>query len=342
MYIIENAPLSGYSTMRVGGNARYLAEITNPHEIAQVVTHAEEKQIPVLMIGSGSNIIWRDEGFEGVVLINKIPGFEIKSFDDSTSYVTVGSGEDWDSVVERTVHAGLSGIEQLSLIPGTTGATPVQNVGAYGREISEVLMTLQAYDLHEKKFVTMTASDCEFGYRTSRFKTSDRDRFLITSLSMILSKRPPIPPFYHAIDHYMKEQGVTEHTAANIRQAVIAIRKAKLPDPNVVSNTGSFFKNPFIERNKLAQLRADYPDIAYWDIDEQNVKLSAAWLIEQAGFKNIHDKETGMATWPKQPLVFINEKAGSAANVLAFRDKVASAVQDKFSVTLEQEPELLP
>jgi|AntRauTorckE6833_2_1112554.scaffolds.fasta_scaffold00046_20 UDP-N-acetylmuramate dehydrogenase len=342
MYVLENVPLPAYSTMRVGGNARYLSDITNAFEISDAVAFAEKKQVPILMIGSGSNVIWRDEGFEGLVLINKIPGFEISSFDESASYVTVGSGEDWDSVVERTVAAGLSGIEQLSLIPGTTGATPVQNVGAYGQEISNVLMTLQAYDLHEKTLVTMTASDCEFGYRTSRFKTTDRDRFLITSISLILSKRPPIPPFYHAVERYLKEHDMAEHSATNIRKAVIDIRTSKLPDPARINNAGSFFKNPYIARSKLTQLRADYPDIAYWDVDEYNVKLSAAWLIEQAGFKGAQDEETGMATWPTQPLVLVNQHAKTAAQVLAFRDKITDAVQERFSIELEQEPELLP
>ena len=342
MYVLENVPLAGYSTMRVGGNARYLAEISTDLEVPKAVEWAEQHQVPVLMIGDGSNIVWRDEGFEGLILVNKIKRFDVSSFDDDTAYVTVGAGENWDEVVKRTVEQGLSGIEALSLIPGTTGATPVQNVGAYGQEISNVLMTLQAYDLHERKLVTLQASECEFGYRTSRFKSTDRDRFLITTLSMVLSKRPPVPPFYHSVERYLKEHGITDITPKNIRKAVVAIREAKLPDPRFISNTGSFFKNPIIPRSRLPQLTADYPEIAYWDIDEYNVKLSAAWLIEVAGFKGMHDKETGMATWPSQPLVFINESAHSAAQVLAFRDKVVTTIEEKFQIKLEQEPELLP
>lgn len=342
MYILENVPLAGYSTMRVGGTARYLTEIQSALQIQEAVDWAEDRQVPILMVGDGSNIIWRDEGFEGLLLVNKVSGFDIKSFDEDTAYVTVGGGENWDNVVQRCVESGLSGIEQLSLIPGTTGATPVQNVGAYGQEISNVLMTLQAYDLHERKLVTLKGSDCEFGYRTSRFKTTDRDRFLITSISMILSKRPPVPPFYHSVEYYLKEHSITEFTAENIRKAVVAIRQTKLPDPMRINNSGSFFKNPIVPRSMMPQLTADYPDIAYWDIDDYNVKLSAAWLIEKAGFKDIHDQETGMATWPNQPLVFVNENAKSTEQVLAFRDKVATAVKERFHVDLEQEPELLP
>lgn len=342
MYILENVPLAGYSTMRVGGPARYLADVRESNEIPQYVSWSIEKKVPLLMIGGGSNIIWSDEGFDGLVLVNKIKKFEISSFDDDTAYVTVGAGEHWDSVVARTVEEGLSGIEQLSLIPGSTGATPVQNVGAYGQEISNVLMTLQAYDLHERKFVTMTASDCEFGYRNSRFKSTDRDRFLITEITMILSRRDPIPPFYDSVEAYLKSKNEDKRTAKIIREAVIAIRKKKLPDPNTTPNNGSFFKNPMIDRSALVQLRMDYPDIAYWDIDDYSAKLSAAWLIEHAGYKDYHDDDTGMATWKNQPLVFVNEKARSSAQVLEFRDKIVAAVQDKFNVRLQQEPELLP
>lgn len=342
MYILENVPLSGYSTMRVGGPARYLADVQSVSEIPEYVAWAIEKRVPLLMIGGGSNIIWRDEGFTGLVLVNKLKKFEVSSYDTNTAYVTIGAGENWDSVVARTVEEGLSGIEQLSLIPGSTGATPVQNVGAYGQEISNVLMTLQAYDLKEKKFVTMTASDCNFSYRDSRFKSSDRDRFFITEVTLLLSKRDPIPPFYDAVEAYLKEHNIQQRTAKTIREAVISIRQKKLPDPNTIGNNGSFFKNPIIDRSRLVQLRNDFPDIAYWDIDDYTAKLSAAWLIDHAGFKDYHDEETGMATWKNQPLVFVNEKARTTAQVLTFRDSIASAVEQKFHVTLEQEPEILP
>ena len=342
MYILENVPLAGYSTMRVGGNARYLMDITHAFDIDKAVAWAEERSLPILMIGGGSNIIWRDEGFEGLILVNKIMGFDIHSYDDEITYVTIGAGENWDKVVQRCVDEGLSGIEQLSLIPGTTGATPVQNVGAYGQEIANVLMTLQAYDLHEKRLVTMTASDCGFSYRDSRFKSTDRDRFLITAVTFMLSKKPPARPFYESVERYIKEHDITDITPATIRDAVIAIRQAKLPDPAIVANTGSFFKNPIIKRDQLTRLLHDHPDIAYWDIDDYTVKLSAAWLIEKVGLKGVHDDETGMATWKNHSLVLVNERAGSAKNVLAFRDKIAHAVSAKFNVNLEQEPEILP
>lgn len=342
MYILKNVPLAGYSTMRVGGNARYLMDITHAFDIDKAVAWAEERSLPILMIGGGSNIIWRDEGFEGLILVNKIMGFDVNSYNDEISYVTIGAGENWDKVVQQCVDEGLSGIEQLSLIPGTTGATPVQNVGAYGQEIANILMTLQAYDLHEKRLVTMTASDCGFSYRDSRFKSADRDRFLITAITLMLSKKPPVRPFYESVERYLEEHSITDITAATIRDAVINIRQAKLPDPAIVANTGSFFKNPIIKRDQLTRLLHDHADIAYWDIDDYTVKLSAAWLIENAGFKGIHDDETGMATWKYQPLVLVNERAGSAKNVLAFRDKIAHAVKTKFNIDLEQEPEILP
>lgn len=342
MHILENVPLSGYSTMRVGGNARYLMDVTHAFDIDKAVAWAEERSLPILMIGTGSNIIWRDEGFEGLVLVNKIMGFDTNSYNDEITYATIGAGENWDSIVQRCVEEGLSGIEQLSLIPGTTGATPVQNVGAYGQEVSNVMMTLQAYDLQEKKLVTMTASECNFSYRDSRFKSEDRDRFLITAVTFMLSSKPPIPPFYESVERHLKEHKITDITAATIRDAVMNIRRAKLPDPAIIANTGSFFKNPIIQRSQLSQLLNDHPDLAYWDIDDHNAKLAAAWLIERAGFKGVHDDETGMATWKHQPLVLVNERAGNAKNVLAFRDKIVQGVKDKFNITLEQEPEILP
>lgn len=330
--------------MRLGGTVRYFAEITQRSEIEEAVTWAVEHQAPPLMIGGGSNIIWRDEGFEGLLLVNKIMGYEEFAEDDFNTYITVGAGENWDSVVERSVKAKLSGIEALSLIPGTAGATPIQNVGAYGQEIANTLVSIEAYDLHTRQFVTIPAADCAFGYRTSRFKTTDRDRFFIMSITLHLIKQNPLPPFYRALGEYLSTHHKGEtYTPAEIRDAVIDIRSHKLPDPAKVANNGSFFANPVISAQLLPQLQADYPDIPHWPTDDPAfIKIPAAWLIEQAGFKNKHDKETGMATWKTQPLVLVNEKANTTADLLKFRDKITAAVAEKFYITLQQEPELLP
>lgn len=348
---MENVPLSGYSTMRLGGPAAYLAEVHSVQEVAEAVAWAEEHRQPLVMIGEGSNIIWPDEGFKGLVLVNKIAGFELKPFDEQTAYVEVGGGENWDSVVERVVVAGYSGIESLSLIPGTAGSAPVQNIGAYGQELSQTLTTVQAYDLHERKMVTLRASECGFGYRTSRFKATDRGRFLITSITLCIRRASPQPPFYKDVEAYFKEHPVSDYTAQAVRQAVIAIRTAKLPDPANVANCGSFFQNPVISRDELDNLLEAHPELAqadpkwpqkpYWVLDDNRVKLSAARLMELAGFNDTHDAETGIGQWPRQNLILVNEKATTTTQLLAFKQKIVDAVQQKFGITLEQEPELM-
>lgn len=341
MDIRQDVGLSAYSTMGLGGPAAYLVEVDSREGLEQALAWASEHGLPALMIGGGSNIVWKDEGFPGLVLVNRIMGFEIRE-DAEGSEVRVAAGEDWDSVVERCVAAGLTGIEALSLVPGSAGGTPVQNVGAYGQEIAETLVSVEAYDLQAGKFVNLAGGDCGFSYRDSRFKTGpDRGRFFITGLTLRLKKGNPSPPFYASVQKYFDEHGVKDYTPAVLREAVIAIRTSKLPNPAKIHNTGSFFANPIIGMDKFEELRARYPDIPNWR-SGSGIKLAAAWLIGEAGFKDYHDEATGMATWPKQSLVLINEHAGSTADLLAFKRKIVDAVQAKFGITLVQEPELLP
>lgn len=342
MNIQQNVALGQYTTMRLGGSAAYVVVVASRAEVEEAVAWAAGRQLTPLMIGSGSNIFWRDEGFDGLLIINKIMGYEDFAEDELNHYITIGAGENWDSVVARTVAAGLSGIEALSLIPGTCGATPIQNVGAYGQEIANVLVSLEAYDLRAKQVITIPAADCAFGYRTSRFKTTDRGRFLITGLTIHLLHQAPQPPFYRALEEYLAAHAVTTYSVQAVRDAVIDIRSHKLPDPASVANNGSFFANPIIDSGILADIQATYPDVPHWPADKDMVKIPAAWLIEQAGFKDFHDSQTGMATWPSQPLVLINETAKSTADLLKFKQKIVDAVSAKFHITLEQEPELLP
>lgn len=328
--------------MRLGGNAAYMVDVTDRHELTDALGWAEQNNLPVMMIGGGSNIVWKDEGFNGLVIVNKIMRFEEQNEDDENYYVTVGAGENWDSVVARTVERGVTGIEALSLIPGTAGATPVQNVGAYGQEMANVLVSVEAYDSETKQFVSIPSYECNFGYRTSRFKMGDRGRFFITAITLHLIKGNPQPPYYRAVEGYFEEHQITNVTPQVLRDAVIAIRQSKLPDPAKVANNGSFFANPIVDGGTYVQLQADHPDIPGWPVEDGNVKIPAAWLLEQAGFKDFHDPETGMGTWPAQPLVLVNERAQSTAQLLQFKQKIIDAVQQKFDILLEQEPELLP
>jgi UDP-N-acetylmuramate dehydrogenase len=368
MHFQKNVSLRSHSTMRLGGTAAYLAEIHDKNELQEAVAWAAARSLPVMMIGTGSNIVWRDEGFAGLVLVDKILGFDMQPDEtesdaetdggitaktetnvkadaegpDDTCLVMIGGGEPWDEVVARTTNAGLTGIEALSLIPGTAGATPVQNVGAYGQEIKNVLMSVAAYDCQTHQFVDVPAAECGFGYRTSRFKTVDHGRFFIVSITFRLRRGNPKPPFYGALQSYFDAHDIGAFTPQIVRDAVIAIRRSKLPDPKHVANNGSFFANPILSAAVFEPLRAAYPAIPNWSTTDGQFKIPAAWLLEQAGFKNARDASTGMATWPAQPLVLVNEHARATADLLAFKQKITDAVLQKFDIALEQEPELLP
>jgi UDP-N-acetylmuramate dehydrogenase len=340
--LLEQVKLADHSTMRLGGIAAYAVEIHNRIELLEALSWAQEKNIPVIMIGGGSNVVWRDEGFSGLLVINKIEHYDAYEESENNIYVTVGSGEVWDTVVKRSVEAGLTGVEALSLIPGSAGATPVQNVGAYGQEIGNVLLSVEAFDTQAGDYVTIAASDCGFGYRMSRFNSIDRGRFYITGITLHLLRDTMKPPFYGALQSYFEATKSTDYSPQAIRNAIISIRSAKLPDPAKIANNGSFFANPIINEDQFNYIAENYVAVPHWSVGTGSVKISAAWLIEQAGLKDIHDSETGMATWAHQPLVLINEHAKNTADLLKFKQKIIDTVKEKFNIELSQEPELLP
>lgn len=343
MDLKENAALRDYSAMRLGGNARYLAEANTDDDLQKLAKWAKERSLPFIAIGEGSNIIWRDEGFEGLVIVNKIMGKDVVIEDAQGATIRIGAGEHWDSAVEWTIGEGWSGLEFLSAIPGTAGAGPVQNIGAYGQELSKVLVEVAAYDTQTDTFGSISNEACNFSYRSSRFKTTDKGRFIITAIVLRLGKTNPAPPFYESLQNYLDDHRIEEFTPQTIREAVKAIRKEKLPDPSVVSNNGSFFTNPIIEKAELEEIRTKYPDVKDWPMPDGKIKISAGWLVEKAGFtKDVHDSQTGMATWRGSALVLVNERARSTAQLLQFRQKIVDKVQAMFGIVLEQEPELLP
>lgn len=341
MDILKGVSLKLYSTMRLGGTAEYLVNVRSRRELVQAIAWAESNKLSIRMIGAGSNIIWRDEGFKGLVIVNKIKGFRLVDEDSSTATYKIASGENWDSVVERLVNIGLSGVECLSLIPGTAGATPVQNVGAYGQDISQTLVELDAYDLLEKRFVTIDNQSCLFGYRSSRFKQTDNGRFMICSITLRLSKKPLNHLSYDALEAYFNERSQKHPTIQQIREAIINIRSHKLPDPNNIPNTGSFFANPIVNRQTHSRLVRQFNDLKSWRIGN-DYKLSAAWMLEKAGFKDKIDAETGMTTWKNQPLVLVNHKAQHTSDLIKYQDKIIEAIRHQFDVVLQREPEILP
>jgi UDP-N-acetylmuramate dehydrogenase len=341
MQIKTDVSLRDYSTMRLGGLAKALTTVSSEEELLEAIKWAQDKKMPPLMIGGGSNILWKDEGYPGLIIVNHITGYHEEIKPDGDIYITAGSGENWDAFIARTTAKGYTGIENLSLIPGTVGATPIQNVGAYYQDISDTLVELRAYDLQENKIVTLSKADCHLSYRSSRFKTTDRGRFFIISITFRLEKRNPEPPFYPSLQQYLDDHNITSFTPQVIRDAVIAVRSAKLPDPAKVANNGSFFANPMITREKLDQLQVDYNNIMHWPVGQDLYKIPAAWLVQEAGFKGYHDQETGMATWPTQAIVLVNEHAPNTAAALKFKQKIVDAVEKKFGITLVQEPEVL-
>jgi UDP-N-acetylmuramate dehydrogenase len=325
--------------MKLGGPARFMATATTPADLAAIVQSAKQHDLPFFVLGGGSNIVVRDEGFAGMIILNRIAGFEILSQKDGDTVIKIGAGENWDATVARTVEMNLSGIEAMSAIPGMVGATPVQNVGAYGQEIADTLVELEAYDTTSEQFVILRNEDCGFSYRNSIFKDPSKRSHIITSITLRLSQDAPKPPFYDSLQKYLDAHSVTYYTPAVIREAVTAIRADKLPDPSIYPNTGSFFRNPIIEKWQHDDLLKEYPDMPSYPMGDDHVKIPAGWLIEQAGMKG-HDGH-GMRTHDKNALVIVNVSAEHYADLEAFRDEIIGAVRDKFRIHLEQEPEIL-
>jgi len=336
MDIHTNIPLKNYTTMRLGGNARFMTDVRTPNEVASVCQNAKKQNLPIFILGGGSNIIVNDAGFSGIVIRNRIPGFEVIADDSTSTTIKMGAGEIWDEVVKRAVDMNLSGIEAMSAIPGTAGAAPVQNVGAYGQEVADTLVSLDAYDIQEERFVALQNADCGFSYRHSIFRGEAAGRYVILSITLKLYKAVPQPPFYKAVQDYFDTHGITIFTPQAIRDAVIDIRANKLPDPKETPNTGSFFKNAIVEDWQLNDLRKEYPDIPTYDMPDGRFKVPTGWLIEQTGLKGkvLH----GMKVHDKNALVLINESAKNYADLAAAREEIIGAVRDKFHIMIEQEP----
>lgn len=336
MDIHTDIPLKNFLTMKLGGSAKYMTEAHTAEELAEACRTAKHKGIPYFILGGGSNVIAKDEGFAGLVIRNRIPGFDI--LEDTASYtvIKVGAGENWDEVVRRTVDMNLSGIEAMSAIPGTAGAAPVQNVGAYGQEIADTLVSLEAYDSYDDRFILLSNEDCGFSYRSSIFREHLAGRYAIYTITLKLYKSAPQPPFYEALQRYFDDNNVTIFTPQVVRDAVIAIRKEKLPDPKDRPNTGSFFKNAIIEDWQYEELRKAWPDMPYYEMGSKQKKIPTGWLIEKAGLKGklLH----GMRIHDKNALVLINESAKEYKDLAAAREEIMDTVRDTFRISIAQEP----
>ena len=339
MYSDHDVPLSRLTTMRLGGPARQVVTVTSKDELVDSIDASNRSGEPFFVLGGGSNVIARDQGFDGTIILNRITGFEVLAEDEESVTVRLGAGENWDETVAKLVGMGLSGVEAMSAIPGTVGATPVQNVGAYGQEIADTLVELEAYDTGSHEFTTLANEDCQFSYRDSIFKDPSSRHHVITHITLRLRREPMRPPFYNSLQNYLDAHEITDFSPASIRQAVIEIRREKLPDQSVIANTGSFFKNPIVDKVVAARLQNQFHDLPGYPMPDGRVKLAAGWLIEHAGLKGY--AAHGMKTYEHNALVAVNETAKTYEDLLAFREEIVQKVREKYAVVLEQEPETL-
>lgn len=333
MRVTENVLISSLTTMRIGGPARYVYEVETPAEVPDAVGFAESFKMPLFVLGGGANTIGRDEGFKGVILINRMKGISHEECEDGSVLVKAMGGEEWDRVVEYAVGLDLTGIEGLSKIPGSAGAAPVQNIGAYGQDIAETLESIEVFDLVAKTFKTLSRDDLGFSYRKSLLNTTERGRYFVISITLRLRKGFMARPFYNSIEKYIKENNLTDFSPKGIREIVAKIRGDKLPDPMEKASSGSFFKNVYLDDAEAETAEAKgYPVHRGKDGN----KINSGWFIEQAGFSGelLH----GMRVNPKAALVLINESAKGYQDLAAARSEIVGKVYDKFGYWLEQEP----
>lgn len=336
MDVMTNISLKQYTTMKLGGEARYMATADSPGDVVSLYRNARKENLPIFVLGGGSNVITHDEVFEGIVLLNKIKGFEIISETDETTDVKIGAGEVWDEVVEKAIGLGLQGVEAMSGIPGTAGAAPVQNVGAYGQEIADTLISLEAYDSKTDTIVTISADECDFSYRNSIFRDKEKGRYCILNITLRLNKAEPKPPYYASLQRYIDENDIREVNLSVIRVAVLNIRSEKLPDPAELPSAGSFFKNALVEKWKLEELQREYSDIPNYAMSDGRYKIPTGWLIDKAGLRGY--RSHGMRVYEKNALVLVNDSATGYDDLVAIREEIVQIVFDKFGIKIEQEP----
>ena len=344
MQFLEEVPLAPYTTFQIGGPARWFAEASSEDDIAAGIAFASERQLPLFVLGGGSNLLVSDAGFSGLVLRIALPGIE-STRESGRSILSAAAGEDWDRLVAYAVAADYAGLECLSGIPGTVGGTPVQNVGAYGQEVSQTIVRVRAFDRRTAQFVNLPASACGFSYRRSIFNTTERERYVVSRVDYALEKDAPVNFVYADVAKYFAARNVAAPTLAEVREAVRSIRAQKgmllVPGDPDCRSAGSFFKNPIVPASKLdslaLELGIEKQRIPAYPAQDSEVKLSAAWLIERAGYvKGYALGNAGISS--RHTLALINRGGASAAEVTALRDRIKEAVASRFTIRLEPEP----
>lgn len=335
--IQHDISLKQFNTFGIDAKAKYFASFQTEKELISILEEIEElieKDFSnLLFLGSGSNILFTKD-FEGVVLKNEIAGIQVVHEDEDFIYVLAGGGVKWHDFVMFCIENNLGGVENLSLIPGTVGASPIQNIGAYGVELKDTLFSLRALDIQEKEWLVFSNKDCAFGYRTSIFKTTLKGRVVITAVTFRLTKKHKLHLGYGAILSQMDLNKVASPTIKDVSDAVIAIRTSKLPDPQKIGNAGSFFKNPIVNEALYHKIKLEYPDIIANDTAE-GYKLAAGWLIEKAGWKGYRQGDAGC--YANQALVLVNYGGASGVDIMSLSAEIIKSVLDKFGIELTPE-----
>lgn len=333
----KNVSIKPYNTFGIDVKAALFEEAHSIEELKAVL--ANNANIPHYILGGGSNVLFTKD-YEGLIIKNSIKGIEILKEDDAHIWVKFGGGEIWHDVVLFAIEKGWAGIENLSLIPGTIGAAPMQNIGAYGVEIKEVFESLEALDKKTLKLTTFKKEDCGFGYRTSVFKTTVKDQYIITSVTLRLNKTPQFMTEYGDIKNTLEEMNVKELSIKAVSDAVIKIRQSKLPDPKVLGNAGSFFKNPEIKTEEYNKIKTQHPNMpGYPSSMPGYTKVAAGWLIDQAGWKGERLGNVGVNK--KQALVLVNHGGGKGSEIIALAKKIQDSVLNKYGIALQPEVNII-
>ncbi|RWY57385.1 UDP-N-acetylmuramate dehydrogenase [Mucilaginibacter gilvus] len=333
LQIQENVSLKNFNTFGIDANARYFAEINHAEELAELFADPQWLQTPRLVLGGGSNMLMVAD-FDGLVIRLNIRGIEHRISHDDV-FVEAGAGEVWNHLVNYCVGYGYAGMENLSLIPGSVGASPIQNIGAYGVELKDVFESCQAFEIATGIIKTFSKADCKFGYRDSVFKSEVPGQYIIVSVKFHLSLIPKFNLKYGAIEQELAARGISEPTLKDVSQVVSHIRVSKLPDPSTIGNAGSFFKNPVISAAEFQPIQQNFPDVVNYPASNGQVKLAAGWLIEQCGWKGKTVGNTG--TWKNQALVLVNHGGAKGEEVYSLSSQIIDSVYTKFGVTLQRE-----
>lgn len=330
MAILENISLQNFNSFRIAATARFFSGFSSLEDLQSMPLENHR----LLVLGGGSNLLFTGD-FDGLVLKNEIKGIEEIHEDERYIYVKAGAGENWHQFVQYCINRGWAGLENLSLIPGSVGASPMQNIGAYGVELEQSFWDLEAYSIHDRRLVTFTHSDCAFGYRESVFKRKLKNQFIILNVTFRLDKKPVFHTSYGAITQELEKMGVKELSIRAISTAVINIRQSKLPDPTQIGNAGSFFKNPSVSVDQYQSLHQQFPGIVGYRNPDGSMKLAAGWLIEQCGWKGYKDGDAGCHT--NQALVLVNYGNATGKQIFQLSEKILVSVKAKFGVELERE-----